>query len=161
MIMSSSLAQKIQQAATTATKPAKTKLVKKTATINSVFVDSSLGNMTEHLIKVLRETLINDAIRSLRNKLGDTWFGILYTEDFSKFLSSQYDKLATECRTMTSGSKALDIEGLETVLSEEELEEYKAAHSSSYSFQDIKEYLVLQFGEVSDKAIETLIQFKI
>lgn len=155
--MSSSLAEKIQSATKSETKT----VLKKTTTINSVFVDGSLPNMTEHMIKVFKSTLIDDAIRTLKCRLGDYWFPILYTEDFSKHLSLQYDKLAAECRGMTSGNKLTDFDGLEEILTAEELEEYKALHSSSYTFVEIKEHLVLQFGEVSDKAIETLIQFKI
>lgn len=159
--MASSLAAKIQAAATTKTVETPKTVLRKTATIQSVFVDSSLGNMTEYLIKVLKNTLIDDAIRTLKCRLGDTWFSILYTEEFSKHLSQQYDKLAIECRGMTSGNKLTDFDGLEEILTAEELEEYKALHSSSYTFSEIKEHLVLQFGEVSDEAINTLIQFKI
>lgn len=139
-----------------------TKLVKKTGTIN-LFENPSLTDMVQYLVKVSKKTMIEDGVNSIRTRLNTFWFDRLFQESHLAYLSSQYDKLASDIVEASKESLVVDIEKLQGVLTQKQIEHilHEQANSSDYTFEELKETMIEEFGVITNKVSSTLMNFRL
>lgn len=97
--------------------------------------------------------IVQDAINTIKNAIGVNFEHIFSSEDV-KFLDSQFDILIQSALNKLQGKKTPEygIEELERYLTTEEIEGIKERfdkENREYSFEELKEYIVYGFQDVT------------
>jgi hypothetical protein len=141
-----------------------TKLIKKTNTVTiDLFDNPTLPDMITYLVKVSKKTMIEDGVNSIKSKLNTFWFDRLFQENHLNYLSSQYDKLGKKVIEASTETIDVDIEKLQGVLTQKQIEHIlsEQENATSYSFEELKETLVVEFKTITDKVSDTLSNFRL
>ena len=140
-------------------KKAETKVIK---AIGNVFISNDTVSMVKFFANRMKGVLLQDASNSIKLAIGEFYFDNVFSSKDMEYLANCFDESVKNGLELVNKKKDIediDIEYLQTFLSEEMIKEFQERQetlSKEYSFEDIKETIVDSFQENVDKVIITL-----